>query len=64
MHLFGSKKNAAPAPPPAPTEPAPYEGELKLHLTQKEIEIYPLAVKLFVEGRLKMEGRKVVIRRK
>jgi len=33
----------------------------KVH--EKEYEIYPKAVKLFAEGRLKIEGRKVIIRK-
>jgi len=37
---------------------------LSARILKQEHRIYPLAVKLFVEGRLKMKGRKVVIRRK
>jgi phosphoribosylglycinamide formyltransferase-1 len=34
---------------------------LSARILKQEHMIYPLAVKLFVEGRLKIEGRKVVI---
>jgi len=37
---------------------------LSARILRQEHVIYPLAVKLFVEGRLKIEGRKVLIRRK
>jgi phosphoribosylglycinamide formyltransferase 1 len=37
---------------------------LSARILRQEHLIYPLAVKLFVEGRLKIEGRKVVIRGK
>ena len=37
---------------------------LSARILKQEHRIYPLAVKLFVEGRLKIEGRKVVIARK
>jgi phosphoribosylglycinamide formyltransferase 1 len=37
---------------------------LSARVLKQEHLVYPLAVKLFVEGRLKIEGRKVVIRRK
>jgi phosphoribosylglycinamide formyltransferase 1 len=37
---------------------------LSARILRQEHRIYPLAVKLFVEGRLKIEGRKVVIRGK
>jgi phosphoribosylglycinamide formyltransferase 1 len=37
---------------------------LSARILKREHIIYPLAVKLFVEGRLKIEGRKVLIRRK
>jgi len=37
---------------------------LSARILRQEHLIYPLAVKLFVEGRLKIEGRKVLIRRK
>ncbi len=37
---------------------------LAARILRQEHRIYPLAVRLFVEGRLKIEGRKVVIARK
>jgi phosphoribosylglycinamide formyltransferase 1 len=37
---------------------------LSARILREEHRIYPLAVKLFVEGRLKIEGRKVVVSRK
>jgi phosphoribosylglycinamide formyltransferase 1 len=37
---------------------------LSARILKQEHRIYPLAVKLFVEGRLKIEGRRVLIRRK
>ena len=37
---------------------------LSARILKQEHRIYPLAVKLFVEGRLKIEGRKVVVARK
>ncbi|HVC27825.1 MAG TPA: phosphoribosylglycinamide formyltransferase [Nitrososphaerales archaeon] len=37
---------------------------LSARILKQEHRIYPLAVELFVEGRLKIEGRKVVIRGK
>ena len=37
---------------------------LAARILKQEHRIYPLAVELFVEGRLKIEGRKVLIRRK
>ncbi len=37
---------------------------LSARILKQEHMIYPLAVKLFVEGRLKIEGRKVVISKK
>jgi phosphoribosylglycinamide formyltransferase 1 len=37
---------------------------LSARILRQEHTIYPLAVKLFVEGRLKIEGRKVLIRGK
>jgi phosphoribosylglycinamide formyltransferase-1 len=37
---------------------------LSARILRQEHRIYPLAVKLFVEGRLKIEGRRVLIRRK
>ena len=37
---------------------------LSARILRHEHRIYPLAVKLFVEGRLKIKGRKVVIARK
>jgi phosphoribosylglycinamide formyltransferase-1 len=37
---------------------------LSARILMQEHRIYPLAVKLFVEGRLKIEGRRVVIARK
>jgi phosphoribosylglycinamide formyltransferase 1 len=37
---------------------------LSARILKQEHRIYPLAVKLFVEGRLKIEGRKVVVGRK
>jgi phosphoribosylglycinamide formyltransferase 1 len=39
-------------------------GSLSARILRQEHRIYPLAVKLFVEGRLKIEGRRVVIARK
>jgi phosphoribosylglycinamide formyltransferase-1 len=36
---------------------------LSARILKEEHRIYPLAVKLFVEGSLKIEGRKVVVRR-
>jgi hypothetical protein len=48
MKWFGSKKSAAPAPEPQanPTAAGADEPDLKVRLTQKEVELYPLAVKL------------------
>jgi phosphoribosylglycinamide formyltransferase 1 len=37
---------------------------LSARILRQEHRIYPLAVKLFVEGRLKIEGRKVVTTRR
>jgi phosphoribosylglycinamide formyltransferase 1 len=37
---------------------------LSARILKQEHRIYPLAVELFVEGRLKIEGRRVLIRRK
>jgi phosphoribosylglycinamide formyltransferase 1 len=37
---------------------------LAARILKQEHRIYPLAVKLFVEGRLKIEGRRVLIRKK
>ncbi len=37
---------------------------LSARILRQEHRLYPLAVKLFVEGRLKIEGRRVVIARK
>jgi phosphoribosylglycinamide formyltransferase-1 len=37
---------------------------LSARILRQEHRLYPLAVKLFVEGRLKIEGRKVVIAKK
>jgi phosphoribosylglycinamide formyltransferase 1 len=37
---------------------------LSARILKQEHRLYPLAVKLFVEGRLKIDGRKVVIARK
>jgi phosphoribosylglycinamide formyltransferase-1 len=39
-------------------------GSLSARILRREHRILPLAVKLFVEGRLKIEGRKVVVARK
>jgi hypothetical protein len=48
MRWFGSKKaEATPPAPPADTEAVGESpSELKVRLTQKEIELYPLAIKL------------------
>jgi hypothetical protein len=48
MRWFGSKKGATVAPEPqtALTDAEETEGQLRVRLTQKEIELYPLAVKL------------------
>lgn len=43
-------------------EPGDTEGSLSARILRQEHRIYPLAVKLFVDGRLKIEGRRVVIR--
>jgi len=37
---------------------------LSARILRQEHQIYPLAIKLFVEGRLKIEGRRVVVSRK
>lgn len=45
-------------------EPGDTAETLSARILKQEHRIYPLAVKLFVEGRLKIEGRKVVISKK
>ncbi|MDG6915395.1 MAG: phosphoribosylglycinamide formyltransferase [Nitrososphaerota archaeon] len=45
-------------------EPTDTEETLAARILAQEHRIYPLAVKLFVEGRLKIEGRRVVIDRR
>ena len=37
---------------------------LSARILKQEHRIYPLAIKLFVEGRLKIEGKKVAVRKK
>lgn len=44
-------------------EPGDTAETLSARVLKQEHRIYPLAVRLFVEGRLKIEGRKVVIAR-
>lgn len=41
--------------------PADSEGTLAKRIHQVEHRIYPRAIKLFLEGKLRMEGRKVVV---
>lgn len=45
-------------------EPGDTTETLSARILRQEHRIYPLAVKLFVEGRLKIEGRKVVMTRR
>jgi hypothetical protein len=64
MHLFGGKKTPPPAPAPPPEESAPDEHDLKLQLSQKVIEIYPITVKLLwhfynAQDQGKEEGRMI-----
>jgi phosphoribosylglycinamide formyltransferase-1 len=40
------------------------EESLSARVLKEEHRIYPLAVKLFVEGRLKIKGRRVAILKK
>ena len=39
------------------------EESLHKKIHEKEYEIYPEAVKLFVDGKLEFKGRKVVVKR-
>ncbi len=45
-----------------PVLPEDGEDELSARILEKEHIIYPGAIKLFAEGRLRVEGRKVIIR--